>query len=368
VSLGALIPLLPVEVVEQRFDPAALYAMVAAAFRDARVRLLVLLVDDMHRLDPASDAAGQLFDANVVFLIGTVRTGDSGAAAMSELWRRDHVLRIDLENLPRRHRHVAAPRAGRSKPPQGGAAGRVRSSICCSCASSCSVRTRPGGWSRNRGSGGCAALPNTASPSSSTSVSPRCPDARPSVCSLREPLACPLTDLVGQQPLDEPDRAAAARRPGGRRYTSRSHIRLQRGERPHHRRGADCCSSTPTASRPVLAGWTRSPQRPPRRGGRRRSRAALAAARLARHGHDYPQVERLARAALVEQVSPEALLLRRALHELGARMPKPCSCATKPIAGGETDRMTRRDPRPQPDGSRSPTRHSQPTERPVRHQ
>ena len=33
VSLGALIPLLPVEVVERRFDPAALYATVAAAFR-----------------------------------------------------------------------------------------------------------------------------------------------------------------------------------------------------------------------------------------------------------------------------------------------------------------------------------------------
>ena len=45
----------------------------------------------------------------------------------------------------------------------------------------------------------------------------------------------------------------------------------------------------------------------------------LAAARLARYGHDYPQVERLARGPLVEQVSPEALLLlAEALHELGA--------------------------------------------------
>ena len=68
VSLGALIPLLPVEVVEQRFDPAALYATVAAAFRDAAgARPFVLLVDDMHRLDPASvTLLGQLLDANVV--------------------------------------------------------------------------------------------------------------------------------------------------------------------------------------------------------------------------------------------------------------------------------------------------------------
>jgi DNA-binding CsgD family transcriptional regulator len=45
----------------------------------------------------------------------------------------------------------------------------------------------------------------------------------------------------------------------------------------------------------------------------------LTAARLARYGHDYPQVERLARAALDQQPTPVAvLLLTEALHELGS--------------------------------------------------
>ena len=45
----------------------------------------------------------------------------------------------------------------------------------------------------------------------------------------------------------------------------------------------------------------------------------LTAAHLARYGHDYPQVVRLARAALAEERGPAAvLLLSEALHELGA--------------------------------------------------
>ena len=47
-------------------------------------------------------------------------------------------------------------------------------------------------------------------------------------------------------------------------------------------------------------------------------RLLVRAARLARYGHDFTQVERLARAALVGGPSPDAgLLLGEALHELG---------------------------------------------------
>ena len=49
------------------------------------------------------------------------------------------------------------------------------------------------------------------------------------------------------------------------------------------------------------------------------SRLLLTAARLRGYGHDYPQVQRLARAALAGERTPEALLLlSEALHELGA--------------------------------------------------
>jgi ATP/maltotriose-dependent transcriptional regulator MalT len=100
-SLGALIPLLPVEVVDVRFDPVALFATVTDAFRArAGDTPYVLFVDDLHRLDAASSTLlGQLVDAGAILLLATVRSGETVEGAASELWRRDHVLRIDLDNL-----------------------------------------------------------------------------------------------------------------------------------------------------------------------------------------------------------------------------------------------------------------------------
>ncbi len=337
VSLGALIPLLPVEVVEQRFDPAALYATVAAAFRDAAgARPFVLLVDDMHRLDPASvTLLGQLLDANVVFLIGTVRTGDSGAAAMSELWRRDHVLRIDLENLPRDDidtlLHLAL---GGPVEAAAGEALWTRSrgnllflrELVLGAHSTGRLVAQQGIW-RLRG-----ALPNTARLAELVDLRLAEVSADASdllgLLALREPLGLSaLTDLVGQQPLDELDRAALLRVVSGGR---RQHVSLA------HPLYSEVVRErlAPLTRRRLLLVYA---DRIEGFGARRREDAlrvanarldaegvadhalVLAAARLARYGHDYPQVERLARAALVEQVSPEALLLlAEALHELGA--------------------------------------------------
>ena len=254
---------------------------------------------------------------------------------MEELSRRDHVLRIDLENLPRDDidtlLHLAL--GGPVKAAAGEALWTRSHGNLLFLRTSCSGRTRRGGWSRNRGSGGYAAHCPTprASPSWSTSVSPRCPPDTSDLLgllALREPLGVSaLTDLVGQQPLDELDRAALLRVVSGGR---RQHVSLA------HPLYSEVVRErlAPLTRRRLLLVYA---DRIEGFGARRREdtlRVAnarldaegvadhalvLAAARLARYGHDYPQVERLARAALVEQVSPEALLLlAEALHELGA--------------------------------------------------
>ncbi|MEV4316770.1 LuxR C-terminal-related transcriptional regulator [Actinocrispum sp. NPDC049592] len=100
VPLGALAHLLPSEVGRNRCDAVALCNGVLGTFRLADQRPFVLLVDDLHLLDRTSlTLLTQLVDARAVFLIGTVRTGEPIPDAVSALWRGDRMVRIDLTEL-----------------------------------------------------------------------------------------------------------------------------------------------------------------------------------------------------------------------------------------------------------------------------
>ena len=58
------------------------------------------MIDDLPRLDPTSlTLVGQLVDAGVVFLIGTVRSGEAGPGVVDDFVRRVQLLRIDLVDL-----------------------------------------------------------------------------------------------------------------------------------------------------------------------------------------------------------------------------------------------------------------------------
>ena len=99
--LGALAHLLPGEVVDARADPVSLYITVSGALA-ARTdgRPFVLMIDDLPRLDPTSlTLVGQLVDAGVIFLIGTVRSGEAGPGVVDDFLRRVQLLRIDLVDL-----------------------------------------------------------------------------------------------------------------------------------------------------------------------------------------------------------------------------------------------------------------------------
>ena len=63
---------------------------------------MVLFVDDLHLLDPTSAAlVAQLVDADLVFLVATVRTPEPVPPALESLWHRARVRRIDLVDLDR---------------------------------------------------------------------------------------------------------------------------------------------------------------------------------------------------------------------------------------------------------------------------
>jgi DNA-binding CsgD family transcriptional regulator len=98
--LGALAHLLPPGVGGKRSDAVALFESVLPAFRGATTDPFVLFADDLHLLDCTSlTLLTQLVGAGAVFLVGTVRTGEPIHEALSALWRGDRALRVDLTEL-----------------------------------------------------------------------------------------------------------------------------------------------------------------------------------------------------------------------------------------------------------------------------
>ncbi|MCZ4515787.1 helix-turn-helix transcriptional regulator, partial [Streptomyces sp. ActVer] len=99
VPLGAIAHLLPTGV--DLSDPVAGFAAVAERLAAGPGRRRwVLLVDDMHLLDPASAVLlRQLIDTGVLLLIGTVRSGEPYGKAVTALRGGDAVRRVDLTVL-----------------------------------------------------------------------------------------------------------------------------------------------------------------------------------------------------------------------------------------------------------------------------
>ncbi|MCU1455828.1 MAG: hypothetical protein JWN46_3974 [Acidimicrobiales bacterium] len=98
--LGALAHLLPPDIgssvdAAQVFDRAR--AEVVAAYEGRRP---VLLVDDAHLLDASSALLlTQLAQADAVFLVATIRTGEAAPDAVRGWWRDERTLRVDLGDL-----------------------------------------------------------------------------------------------------------------------------------------------------------------------------------------------------------------------------------------------------------------------------
>ncbi|MCU1497953.1 MAG: transcriptional regulator, LuxR family [Acidimicrobiales bacterium] len=98
--LGALAPILPAELSRD--------ATPAAIFDSARRELLslggdgrlVLFVDDAHLLDNSSAVLlTQLLDAEAVFVLVTIREGEPAPDAVVAWWRRSGAMRLDLGDL-----------------------------------------------------------------------------------------------------------------------------------------------------------------------------------------------------------------------------------------------------------------------------
>ncbi|MFD7916351.1 LuxR C-terminal-related transcriptional regulator [Streptomyces sp. NPDC059752] len=102
VPLGAIAHLLPDGA--DLSDPVSGFASVARLLSRpgaARPRM-VILVDDVHLLDATSAMLlRQLMDAGVVFLLGTVRSGESQALAVTALGHGDAVRQVDLAGFGR---------------------------------------------------------------------------------------------------------------------------------------------------------------------------------------------------------------------------------------------------------------------------
>ncbi len=111
IPFGVLLPLLPLPEpdapIERRLAQAMAVLGSAAADGD-----LVVVVDDAHLLDESS---GVLFQravlAGLVFLVATVRTGETSPSWITTLWKDLHVEQIEIQPLSRPETHRLLARA-----------------------------------------------------------------------------------------------------------------------------------------------------------------------------------------------------------------------------------------------------------------
>jgi DNA-binding NarL/FixJ family response regulator len=103
IPLGALAHLLPPGIGDERADLVKVMAEVRPVLLEqGQHGRMVLFVDDMHLLDDTSAAfIGQLLDADLLFLVGTVRDGEALSSGLDAVWQRARVRRIDLTDLHR---------------------------------------------------------------------------------------------------------------------------------------------------------------------------------------------------------------------------------------------------------------------------
>ena len=336
VPLGALAHLLPGDLGDRRSDLVAVVAEVRVVLLDqAGSGPLVLFVDDLHLLDPTSAAlVGQLVDADLAFLVGTVRTGADVSPGIDSLWQRARVRRVDLPDLT----------------PAG-----VDTLLHLVLRGPVEASTITEIWNRSRGNvlfvrelvlgaldGGHLVdqrgvwrlvRPLTATPRLTEVVAARLRTLDPATADALDTLAvwepAGLTLLeaqIGRPTLEALDRLGflTLRTDRRRQHVSLAHPlygEILRARMPVLKRRrllldrADAIDARGARRRedPISVANARLEA-----SGSADPRLLVRAARLARYGQDFPQVVRLGRAALVDRMTPEAgLLVGEALHELG---------------------------------------------------
>ena len=315
-------------------DPLLRYREIVAGLPSA-AGSVVIVVEDLQWLDGASAGVlSQLIDGGHVTLVGTVRSDLRATPAVSSLWRRDEVVRIDLGDLLREdvdtllHLALGAPVHSAAVAAIWSASSGnplfVRELVLGAQAAGVLVLRRGVWWLTGRLSG---------TPQLSEVINDRvrtvsdAARAALELVAVWEPLGvAELESVVGAGAVEELDRAGLldVGLDGRRQPVRLSH--------PLYGEVIRAGLSTLTRRRLLLDGADRLEGF----GGRRRGddlRIAvarvdaagaadpallLAAARVARQAHDYPLVVRLTAPQGREVVTPERALLRgEAMHELG---------------------------------------------------
>ena len=335
IPLGALAHLLPAGIGNERGDLVAVMSEVRPVLKAQAVNgPLVLFVDDLQLLDTTSATfIGQLVDADLLFLVGTVGADEPMPPGLDALWHRARVRRIDLADLDRvaldtllhlvLQGPVEASTIGEFWTASRGNVLFVRELVIGAIDGGQLVHQH-GVWRLN------GALVTT--PRLHELVATRLRALEPAAADAVERLAVweptglsILGGVVGDRCLEVLDRAGL--------LTVRSEGRRQVVTLAHPLYGQILRARMPAlACRRLLLEHA---QRIDSLGARRREdtiRSAIArleacgsadakllvrAARLARYGHDFAHVERFGRAALHDGMTSEiGLLLGEALHEL----------------------------------------------------
>jgi DNA-binding CsgD family transcriptional regulator len=337
IPLGALAHLLPAGIGNERGDLVTVMSEVRPVLTaQATNGPLVLFVDDLQLLDTTSATfVGQLVDADLVFLVATVRADEPLPPGLDALWHRARVRRIDLDDLDRAaldtllhlvlHGPVEASTVSELWTASRGNVLFVRELVIGAIEGGRLVHQH-GVWRL------VGALVTT--PRLQELVATRLHALEPAAADAVERLAVweptglsMLEDVVGEGCLELLDRAGL--------LTVRTEDRRQTVTLAHPLYGEILRARMPALTRRRLL--LEHAERIDALGARRREdpiRSAIArleasgsadaqllvrAARLARYGYDFANVERLGRAALRDGMTPEiGLLLGEALHELRA--------------------------------------------------
>jgi DNA-binding NarL/FixJ family response regulator len=334
--LGALAHLLPPGIGAARADLVAVMAEVRPLLQDRPYGPLVMFIDDLHLLDASSATlVGQLVDADLAFLVATVRTDAELPAGVESLWQRARVRRVDLGDLAQSdidtllqmvlRGPVEATTSGELWQASRGNVLFVRELV---------LGALDGGRLARRRDVWRLSGPLVTTPRLGELVIARLGGLQERASGALEVLAvwepAGLADVesaVGRDQLDALDRAGLLEV----RVDARRHVVTL----AHPLYGEIVRERMPALRRRRLL--LEHADRIEAHGARRREDAIriatarldaggvadgallLRGARLARYGHDFAQVERLAAAAIgVDGLTPEAgLLLGEALHERG---------------------------------------------------
>ena len=337
VPLGVLAPLLPAGLASQRSDLVAIVSEVRDVLRpQAQGGPLVLFVDDAHLVDATSATVlSQLVDSGLVFLVATVRDGEVLPQVLDSLWQRARVRRIDLTHLDRvavdtllhlvLHDPVEATTSAELWTASQGNVLFLRELVLGALQRGQLVR-RHGVWRL----GGALVTTQRLHELIAARLSGVGDEASQAldVLSIWEPAGLSTLEAeVGRDQLELLDRRGL--------LEVRTEGRRERVRFAHPLYGEIVRARMPALTRRRLllehadrieAHGARRREDPIRIATSRLDAAGSAdpellvrAARLARYGHDFAQVERFGRAAAAHETSPElGLLIGEALHERGA--------------------------------------------------